>query len=279
MNKLGPIFDIVDTLEGQIPILKITYVQLITAIAVLIIGIIIAKVIVAVFKSSMKKTKMPKLMIDFLGKLITAILYLAVFIFALGALGIEVGGVFIGLSAALGLIIAFGMQDSLNNMFAGVWLATLRPIKMDEVVEVAGHTGKVSGLDVMSTELLTPDNKYITIPNRQVWGSPIVNYTRMPVRRVDINVGVAYGTDLDVAIMAAKQVMLKTGLVIKDPPMDVIVTDLGDSAINLQLRPWTKTDNYWVLWGMLKKEIPSSFSKMGIEIPFPQMDVNLSNNK
>lgn len=279
MNKLGPKFDIVDTLEGQIPILKITYVQLITAIVVLILGIFIARLIVVMFKSSMRKTKMPKLMIDFLGKMISALLFLAVFIFAIGALGIEVGGVFIGLSAALGLIIAFGMQDSLNNMFAGVWLATLRPIKMDEVVEVAGHTGKVSGLDVMSTELLTPDNKYITIPNKQVWGSPIVNYTRMPVRRVDINVGVAYDTDLDMAIMAAKQIMLKTGLVIKDPPMDVIVTDLGDSAINLQLRPWTKTENYWALWGMLKKEIPMTFSKMGIEIPFPQMNVTMAENK
>jgi small-conductance mechanosensitive channel len=187
--------------------------------------------------------------------------------------------VFIGLSAALGLVIAFGMQDSLNNMFAGVWIATLRPIKMDEVVEVSGHTGKVSGLNVMSTELMTPDNKYITIPNRQVWGSPIINYTRMPIRRVDINVGVAYGTDLDLAIKAAKQIMARTGLVIPDPPMDVVVTDLGDSAINIQLRPWAKTDDYWTLWAMLKKEIPSSFSKMGIEIPFPQMDVNLSQKK
>ncbi len=279
MNKLGPKFDIVDTLEGQIPILKITYVQLITAIVVLILGIFVARLIVVMFKSSMKKTKMPKLMVDFLGKMISVILYIAVFIFAIGTLGIEVSGVFIGLSAALGLIIAFGMQDSLNNMFAGVWLATLRPIRMDEVVEVSGHMGKVTGLNVMSTELLTPDNKYITIPNRQVWGSPIVNYTRMPIRRVDINVGVAYGTDLDVAIMVAKQIMLKTGLVITDPPMDVIVTDLGDSAINLRLRPWTKTENYWDLWGMLKKDIPMTFSKMGIEIPFPQMTVSMAENK
>lgn len=258
------------------PVLKITYSQILTGILVLLLGFLAARIIIAIFKGSMKKTKMPKLMVDFLAKFISAILYLVVFILALGAVGVEVTGVFVGLSAALGLIIAFGMQDSLNNMFAGIWIATLRPIRMDEVVEVTGHTGKVSGLSVMSTELLTPDNKYITIPNKQVWGSPIVNYTRMPIRRVDINVGVAYGTDLNRAILVAKKVMGSTGMVIADPPMDVIVTDLGDSAINLQLRPWAKTDDYWALWGTLKKEIPIVFAKEGIEIPFPQMDVHLA---
>jgi small-conductance mechanosensitive channel len=272
---MGIYDDIVGSLESEIPVLKITYAQLLTALIVLILGFIIAKIIVIVFKRSMKKTKMPKLMVDFLGKFLSAILYIIVIIFFLGAMGIEVGGVFIGLSAVLGLIIAFGMQDSLNNMFAGIWIATLRPIKMDEVVEVAGHTGKVSGLSVMSTELITPDNKYITIPNKQVWGSPITNYTRMPIRRVDINVGVAYGTDLDKAIKVAKRIMKKTKLVIDDPPMDVVVTDLGDSAINIQLRPWAKTDDYWVLWAMLKKEIPKGFDKAGLEIPFPQMDIHL----
>lgn len=272
---MGLYGDIVETLESNIPVLGISYSRLITALLVLIFGILVVKIIVLIFKGSLKKTKMPRLMIDFLGKFITAILYLVVFIFALGSLGIEVGGVFIGLSAALGLIIAFGMQDSLNNMFAGVWIATLRPIQMDEVVEVSGHTGKVSGLSVMSTELLTPDNKYITIPNKQVWGSPIVNYTRMPIRRVDINVGVAYGTDLDKAIKVAKKVMSATKMVIKDPPVDVVVTELGDSAINLQLRPWAKTEDYWVLWARLKKDIPTKFEKAGIEIPFPQMDIHL----
>ncbi len=128
----------------------------------------------------------------------------------------------------------------------------------------------------MSTELLTPDNRYITIPNKQVWGSPIVNFTRMPIRRVDIDVGVAYGTDLNKAILVAKKIMKSTGMVLGDPVMDVIVTDLGDSAINLQLRPWAKTDDYWALWGTLKKEIPIGFAREGIEIPFPQMDIHLA---
>ena len=268
--------EIVDFLESEVPVLKITYSQILTALLVMILGFIAARIIIAIFKSSMKKTKMPKLMVDFLAKFISAILYIVVFILALGALGVEVTGVFVGLSAALGLIIAFGMQDSLNNMFAGIWIATLRPIRMDEVVEVVGHTGKVSGLSVMSTELLTPDNKYITLPNKQVWGSPIVNYTRMPIRRVDVDVGVAYGTDLNRAIVVAKNIMASTKLILADPAMDVVVTDLGDSAINLQLRPWAKTEDYWALWGTLKKEIPIGFAREGIEIPFPQMDIHLS---
>ena len=272
---MGLFEDIVETLESQIPVLKITYSQLLTALLVIILGFAIAKIIVLMFKGSLRKTRMPKLMIDFLGKFVSIILNVAVLIFSLGALGIEVGGVFIGLSAALGLIIAFGMQDSLNNIFAGIWIATLRAIKIDEVVEVAGHTGKVSGMSVMSTELITADNRYITIPNKQVWGSPITNYSRLPVRRVDINVGVAYGSDIDKAIKVSKRIMKKTGMVIADPPMDVVVTDLGDSAINLQLRPWVRTEDYWDLWARLRKEIPKGFGKADIEIPFPQMDIHL----
>ncbi|MDG6225873.1 MAG: mechanosensitive ion channel family protein [Candidatus Thermoplasmatota archaeon] len=267
--------DVIDALESEIPVIGISFSRILTFFMILILGFIVIKIVMAVFKGSLKKSKMPRLMIDLLGKMVSAILYIVVILLALGSLGIAVGGVFIGLSAAIGLIIAFGLQDSLNNMFAGIWIATLRPIRMDEVVEVSGFTGKVTGLSMMTTELMTPDNKYITIPNKQVWGSPITNYTRMPIRRVDVNVGVAYGTDLDLAINVAKRIMNSTGLVLKDPPMDVIITELGDSAINVQLRPWAKTDDYWTLWAKLNKDIPSGFVKAGIEIPFPQMDLHL----
>lgn len=267
--------DIVDDLGGDIPLLGITYMQLISGVLTLVLGIILVKLVVLVFKAILRKGKMPRLMADFLGKFVSAILYVVVFLMALGSVGIQIGSVFIGLSAALGLVLAFGMQDTLNNMFAGIWLATLRPIRMDEVVEVAGMKGKVTGLNIMSTELNTPDNTYITIPNRQVWGSPIKNDTRMPTRRVDVNVGVAYGTDLSEAIKIAMTLMKKNKMVLKDPAPDVVVTTLADSYINLQMRAWCNTDDYWPLKGTLTKRIPKVYEKQGIEIPFPQMDVHM----
>jgi len=264
-----------ESLEGKIPLLGMTYFQLLMALITLLVGILVIKLIVAIFKRSLKKTKVPPLMANFLGKFLSAILYVVLFVIILGTVGVEVGPIFLGLSAALGLIIAFGMQDSLNNMFAGIWIATLRPIRMDEWVEIAGHWGRVSGLNIMSTELLTPDYTYITIPNKEVWGSPIKNDTRMPRRRVNVDVGVAYGTDLDKAIKIAMGVLKKHEMVMEDPAPDVVVTELGDSAIVLQLRAWTKTENYWTLKGWLNRNMPGIYSKRGIEIPFPQMDVHM----
>ena len=266
---------IVEDLEGRIPLFGITYMQLISAVLTLILGIILVKLVIVIFKKVLKKGKMPSLMADFLGKFLSVILYVVVFMMALGAVGIEVGSLFIGLSAVLGLILGFGLQDTLNNMFAGIWLATLRPIKKDEVVEVTGIKGKVTGLNIMSTELNTPDNTYITIPNKQVWGSPIRNDTRMPIRRVDVDVGVAYGTDLSIAVKTAMVLMKKSRMVLKDPAPDVVVTTLADSSINLQLRAWCNTDDYWTLRGSLTRKVPEVFDREGIDIPFPQLDVHM----
>lgn len=265
-----------ETLEENIPLIGITYFQLLVAIATLVLGIILVKLVVLLIKAVLRRGKMPPIMADFLGKFISAILYVVLILIVLGTVGLEVGSVFIGLSAALGLIIAFGMQDTLNNMFAGIWIATLQPIKLDEVVEVSGLKGRVSGLNVMSTELITPDNTYITIPNRQVWGSPISNDTRMPTRRVDVNVGVSYGGDVNQAIDVAMKLMKGKKMVLKDPPPDVVVTELADSSVNLQLRAWTRTEDYWTLKGWLTKNVKIEYDRKGIEIPFPQMDVHMS---
>jgi small conductance mechanosensitive channel len=267
--------DIGDALDYKIPGVGIKVAEILIAILVLFLGIFGIKIIISIMKKMLIKGKMPRIMADFLGKMISALLYIFLFILVLGVMGIEVSGAFIGLSAVIGLVLAFGMQDTLNNLFAGIWLATLRPIRIDEVVEVGGFKGKVTGLSVMVTELLTPDNTYITIPNRQVWGSPIRNDTRMDTRRVDVNVGVAYGGDLPQAIDVAMKMMKKKKMVLKDPAPDVVVTELGDSSVNLQLRAWTDTENYWTLKGWLTKNIKIVYDKKGIEIPFPQMDIHM----
>ncbi len=187
----------------------VTPFQLVSALIILIVGYVVAKILVGIFKRGLRKTKLPPLVIEFLGRFLAVLLYVTVIIVALGAVGVSVSSLILGLSAVIGLILGFGLQDTLTNLAAGVWIAALRPIDVDEVVEVGGKTGgKVKAVGIMSTELLTPDNKLITIPNKLVWGgSVITNYTRMPTRRVDVDVGVAYGTDLDRAIKLAIDLM------------------------------------------------------------------------
>lgn len=267
--------EIGDFLDYEIPGIGIKIAQVIIAILVFLLGIFGIKIVVSIFKRVLTRGKMPKIMADFIGKFVSAILTILLIVLVIGFLGVQINGVFIGISAALGLIIAFGMQDTLNNLFAGIWLATLRPIQMDEVVEIKGFKGKVAGLSVMVTELITPDNTYITIPNREVWGSPIKNDTRMPTRRVDVDVGVAYGGDLSRSIDIAMKMMKDNKMVMTDPAPDVVVTELADSSVNLQLRAWTQTDNYWTLKGWLTKNIKLVYDKEGIEIPFPQMDIHM----
>lgn len=261
--------------DEPLPYIGVTPFQLVSALVILIVGYIVAKIIVSLFKKSVKKTKLPPLVVEFLGRFLAIGLYLIVLIVALGAVGISVSPIILGLSAVVGLILGFGLQDTLTNLAAGIWLAVLRPIDMGEVVEVAGKTGKVRDIGLMGTELLTPDNTLITIPNKLVWGSIITNYTRMPTRRVGVDIGVAYGTDLDRAIKLAMDLMKSHPKVLDDPEPSVVITALADSSINLQLRTWAKTEDYWTVKGDLTKGIYELYTKEGIEIPFPQLDVHI----
>ncbi|MBN1389298.1 MAG: mechanosensitive ion channel family protein [Candidatus Thermoplasmatota archaeon] len=264
-----------DALDYKIPGLGVKVAMVMIAILVLILGIFAIKIIVALFKKVLKRGKMPELMADFLGKFVSAILNIMLLLLVLGFLGVKIDGVFIGLSAVIGLVLAFGMQDTLNNIFAGIWLATLRPINIGEVVEVNGMKGKVAGLSVLVTELVTPDNTHITIPNSQVWGSPIKNDTRMPTRRVDVDVGIAYKEDISRAVQIAMDMLKGNKMVMGDPAPDVVVTSLGDSSVNLQLRAWTRTEDYWTLRGWIAKNIKDVYGKEDINIPFPQLRVHM----
>jgi small conductance mechanosensitive channel len=263
------------SLGQAIPYTDITVLQVLTAIIVLVVGWIAVKIIIAVFKKELVKTKLTELVVEFLARFLSALLYVVVILLAVSAVGIVVGSVVLGLSAVIGLILGFGMQDTMTNLFAGVWLAALRPIDKDEVITTNGMTGKVSAIGMMSTELLAYDNKFITLPNKLVWGSPIVNFTRLPTRRADVTVGVSYGTDLDKAIPVALNLMKSHALVLDDPAPAVVVTELADSSVNLQLRMWTKTADYWTVNFEVIKGIFEAFKREGVEIPFPQMDVHL----
>ncbi|ASJ11247.1 mechanosensitive ion channel protein MscS [Thermococcus sp. P6] len=262
-------------LKEPLPYVGITPIQLIYALVILVVGYIVAKMVVSIFRKGLKKTRLPELVVEFLARFLSALLYVAVLLLAVRALGIQTGSVVLGLSAVIGLILGFGLQDTLTNLAAGVWIAALRPIDVGEVVEVAGKTGKVNAVGIMSTELMTPDNTLITIPNKLVWGSVITNYTRMPTRRVDVDVGVAYGTDLDRAIKLAMDLMKNHPKVLDEPEPGVVITALADSSINLQLRAWAKTEDYWAVKGDLTKGIYELYTREGIEIPFPQLDVHV----
>lgn len=265
---------------GQvIPYTEITVSRFIFTIILLILGFIISKYIVHIFKRGIQKTKIPDLTIQFLTHFLSIFLYVIVILVFLKSLNFDVDSYIVGISAVIGLVLGLGMQDTFTNLTAGICVAAIRPIDMGETVTVNEQTGKVKSVGIMSTELLTPDNQLITIPNKLVWGSSIVNMTRMPTRRVSVDVGVSYSSDLEKAIEIALNLMKTHPLVLPEPAPAVVTTELANSAINLQLRAWAKTGDMGTVKNNLTTGVLNAYTKEGIQIPFPQMDINIKQVK
>ncbi|MEA1984680.1 MAG: mechanosensitive ion channel family protein [Euryarchaeota archaeon] len=262
-------------LSQNIPLTDIGIADLIAALLVVVIGYLISGVLSRMFNDGLSKTALPEMVAEFLTHFLSALLYVAILLIALSTLNFDISSVVVGLSAVIGLILGFGMQDTLTNIASGVWIATLRPIDKDEYVRINGISGTVSTVGIMATELLTPDNQLVTIPNKLVWNEPIINATRMPIRRVSVDVGISYGTDLETAIQLALDLMNKHPLILDDPTPAVVTTELAESSVNLQIRAWTDTADFWTAKFNLTNGILNVYKENGIEIPFPQLDVHM----
>jgi len=261
--------------EQTIPHTSVTLIQVLTAVIVFAAGLIVSKIVTTVFKRQLKRTNLSDVLAEFLGRFLSILLFVTVILLVLVSLGVTVGSLLLSLSAVMGLILGFGMQNTINNIASGMWIAALRPIDIGEVVKINDKTGKVRAVGVMATELLTLDNAFITIPNGEVWGSPIVNYTREPTRRVDVQVGIGYAESVARAVQVGLDLMKRHELVLDEPEAAVVVTELADSSVNLDLRAWTETENYWTVRGDLTRGILEALTEAAIEIPFPQIDVHM----
>ncbi|HWR25712.1 MAG TPA: mechanosensitive ion channel family protein [Methanosarcina sp.] len=264
-----------ELLQQVIPYTDIALSRLLFAIAVLFLGFVLSKLLVNFFKKGMRKTELPDLTIQFLSHFLTILFYVIIIFAFLKSLSFDVDSFIVGISAVVGLVLGLGMQDTLTNIAAGVWVAAVRPIDMGETVSVSGQTGKVRAVGIMSTELLTPDNQLITIPNKLVWGNSIVNMTRMSTRRVTVEVGISYSSDLKKAMEIALDLMKKNLLILQEPEPSVITTELAASSINLQLAAWTKTGDFGKVKDALTIGIFEAYIREGIEIPFAQLDVHI----
>ena len=192
----------------------------------------------------------------------------------LSRLGVDVGPIVAGLGVT-GFILGFAFQESLGSLASGLMIAVNQPFKVGDYVVVAGHEGKVTQLDMMAITLATPDNRKITIPNKSAWGQPIVNFSALELRRVDIAVGVDYGTDLALAKRIALGVISSTPGVLADPAPMAEVKTLDESSVALTVRGWAKNADYWKVYFAAVPALKDAFDGAGIRIPFRQLDVNI----
>jgi small conductance mechanosensitive channel len=176
---------------------------------------------------------------------------------------------------AAGLAIGLALQGTLSNLAAGVMLLLFRPFKLDQVVDIGGKTGKVKGVRLFTTELATPDNVQIILPNAKVWGEAIVNFSHHETRRVDMVFGIAYGDPIDKAMEIIKAQVEADSRSHADPAPQIVVGELADSSVNIITRVWCDSGDYWDLKFDLTKSVKEAFDAAGISIPFPQTDVHL----
>ncbi len=248
--------------------------KLITAFLVYWIGKKIAKFISNLMGKALKRANADEILINFLTNFVYFILLAAVIVAALGQLGVKTTSL-LGMLAAAGLAIGLALKDSLSNFASGVMIVIFRPFKLGDLVEVAGLTGKVEEIRIFSTFIVTGDNKQVIIPNGQITSDSIVNHSAKPTRRVDIPMGVSYDDDLKKARNIMMDIMHKHPLVLEDPAPSILMTELADSSVNFSVRPWTKTADYWKVYGDMLEQFKEGLEAGGCNLPYPQTDVHL----
>jgi small conductance mechanosensitive channel len=248
--------------------------RVIGALAVLIIGRIIAGSLRSTTRRLLERSKVDTTLVPFLASLVYYLVIAFVVIAVLGLFGIPTASL-IAVMGAAGLAVGLALQGTLSSFGAGVMLLVFRPFRVGDYVEVAGAAGSVQEIAIFTTTLNTPDNVRITIPNSAVFGDTIKNYTANDTRRNDLVIGIGYGDDIAKAIQTITSVLQADERVLKDPAPVIAVNELGDSSVNLVVRPWCSKANYWALRWDLTRAIKEKLEAAGCSIPFPQRDVHL----
>ena len=249
-------------------------IRILVAVAIWFIGKWIAGKATAALKKLMRRTGMDDMLVQFLGNIFYALLLIAVLIAALDHLGLQTTSL-LAIFGAAGLAVGLALKDSLSNFSSGVMLILFRPFKVGDYIEAAGVAGTVEEVRIFSTLIKTPDNCQIIIPNGQIYGGTIVNVSAKPTRRVDLVFGIGYDDDIRKAKELISAILDQDERILKDPAPAIALGELGDSSVNINVRPWVNSGDYWPVRADLLENVKLAFDSNGISIPFPQRDVHL----
>ncbi|MFT5090546.1 MAG: small conductance mechanosensitive channel [Candidatus Latescibacterota bacterium] len=247
--------------------------QVIGAIAILILGRIAAGIGRSLVQRMLERAKVDAAVVSFISSLFYFFLLVCVGVATLANFGVQTASVIAVLGAA-GFAVGLALQGSLSNFAAGVMILVFRPFKVDDFIDVAGVTGTVKDIDIFTTTLASPDNVKIMVPNGQIYGSTIKNFGGYDTRRVDMVVGIGYSSSIEKAVELLEGLIAADERVLKDPAPQIAVAELADSSVNLVVRPWVNGADYWGFRFEMTRKIKESFDANSIEIPFPQMVVH-----
>ena len=248
--------------------------KILLAVAILIVVSKSIKLLLRLLNKSRGYTGLDESVRSFLNSFIRVVLYAVLYITAATALGVPETSLVTAL-ASCGLAVGLALQGSLSNFAGGIMILIFKPFKIGDYIVSGEFEGTVREINVLYTVIITIDNCKVTIPNGSISNAPVTDVTGLPTRRMDIPVGIAYAADIDKALSALLGVAADENNVLKSPIPEAMVDSLGDSSVNLILRVWVATENYWDVRYRLTKRVKETFDRNGIEIPFPQMDVHV----
>ncbi len=252
-------------------------IKLLTALAIFFIGKWVAGKLIDWFKSIMESRNIDETLASFLGNIIYGLALAFLAIAALSQLGIDTTSL-AAIIAAAGLAVGLALQSSLSNFAAGVMLILFRPFKIGDFIDAAGTSGTVEEISIFTTSLKSVDNKQVIIPNGSIIAGNITNFSAKDTRRVDLVIGVGYGDDLQKVKHVLNDIVSADNRILEEPAPVIAVSELADSSVNLVVRPWVKTSDYWGVYFDLTEKIKTTFDQEGISIPFPQQDVHMHNS-
>ena len=248
--------------------------QVLGAIAVLVIGWFVARGLQRGARRALAKSRVDETLVPFLANIVYYGALAIVLVAVLNLFGIETTSIVAVLGAA-GLAIGLALQGSLSNVASGVMLLLFRPFKVGDYVEIAGTGGTVVEIGLVSSTLKSPDNIRIVVPNTKIFGDVIKNYNGFATRRIDLVLGIGYDDDIGVAVSTIRSVIAAEERVLPEPETVIAVHELADSSVNLVVRPWVVTTEYWpVRWDLIRK-LKEELEAAGCTIPYPQRDVHL----
>ena len=251
-----------------------TGLAIVRTIAFLVLGLVIIKIVRVIAQSATYKSKLDNAASTFVVSIITVVLYIALIIVLVSSLGFSTAGIIAAFSA-VALAVALALKDSLASLANGVIIIFTKPFKKGDYVEINGMDGLVQDIRLFNTKILTYSNEEIIVPNSEVLGSKLINYSTMPLRRVVLAVPVPYASDIG----EVREIMLDCAsahpCVVSSPAPSVVLDAFDSSALKLSVRVWTLNENYWTVNNELKENLFNALREHGIEIPFARLDVQL----
>lgn len=267
-----------ETMKGWIPGLVAFGIKLLIALAIFAVGSRIIKFLYRMLNRSFTRMDMEISLRKFLLSVLNAAMYcILVFIIA-GQIGVNSASI-VALLGSASIAVGLAVQGSLANFAGGVLILLMKPFRVGDYIVSQDGEGTVHTIGLVYTVLNTVDNKQVVIPNGTLSNSPLTNVTAMDKRRVDIKIGIGYGSDLKLAKQIMEQVYVNHDAVLKEEPINVFVDDLGDSSVVIGGRGWVASEDYWAArWDMME-QIKLKYDEAGIEIPYNQLDVHIKNEQ